>query len=304
MMCNYMINYSIMNNNYFQTPTPIYQNLIYNPYNNQYLINQRNNSCHIRQNKFLQNYQNSFFNQNKNCNSVNHNAKFNIQNRKTITKRNILLKKDIKKENIFEKKNTIKINHPRKSSVDTTISDNSFNSSIIDDEHDKNKEEISNNKNIINISKFLYINNLKRRLSNISEKNSELSNNSEDDSNSSFFSISDEEEEKKTNNNKIDCKNKQYNGNPEFENTEILRVNVKISKDKIAVFKLKRFDDIFLTIKLFCEIYSIDEQLIKPFIIKSLSTLNTIYQVMNSKLEKEQINLLNKIRSIKILDIY
>jgi hypothetical protein len=91
-----------------------------------------------------------------------------------------------------------------------------------------------------------------------------------------------------------------YQGNPDFENTVILNVNVKISKDKTAVFRLKRYDDLFLTIKLFCEINSIDEKLMKPLIIKSLTTLNTIYQVMNSKLDNEQINILKEIKEKNI----
>ena len=75
---------------------------------------------------------------------------------------------------------------------------------------------------------------------------------------------------------------------------------MKISKDKTAVFRLKRYDDLFLTIKLFCEINSIDEKLMKPLIIKSLTTLNTIYQVMNSKLDNEQINILKEIKEKNI----
>ena len=90
----------------------------------------------------------------------------------------------------------------------------------------------------------------------------------------------------------------EYEGNPLFENTEILRVYVKISKDKKAVFKLKRYDDIFETIKLFCEINLVDEKLIKPLIMKSLSTMNTIYRVMNSKLDEQQIKILQNAKNI------
>ena len=97
--------------------------------------------------------------------------------------------------------------------------------------------------------------------------------------------------------NKGEIGNVEYEGNPEFENTVILLVNVKISKDKTAIFKLKRYDDVFETIKLFCEIYSIDEYLIKPLIIKSLNTLNTIYQIMNCNLDNRQINVLKNIKS-------
>ena len=109
--------------------------------------------------------------------------------------------------------------------------------------------------------------------------------------------VSDINLEKKQNDNSFAYgKNKKYEGNPKFENIEILRVNVKVEKDKIAVFRLKRYDDIFETIKLFCEINLVDEKLIKPLIIKSLSTLNTIYQIMNSKLDDERINMLQKIK--------
>ena len=89
-----------------------------------------------------------------------------------------------------------------------------------------------------------------------------------------------------------------YEGNPIFENTEILKVNVKLSKDRTATFKLKRYDDLFLTIKLFCEINSVDEKFLKPLIIKSLSALNTIYQIMNSQIDTQQINVLKKLKNI------
>ena len=84
----------------------------------------------------------------------------------------------------------------------------------------------------------------------------------------------------------------QYWINPIVENTEILNVNVKISKDKSAVFKLRRFDDLFLTVKLFCEINSIDEKFMKPIIIKALSALNNIYQVINSQMDVQCLHIL------------
>ena len=103
--------------------------------------------------------------------------------------------------------------------------------------------------------------------------------------------------EKNVNENNISLdKKKEYSGNPAFENIEVLRVNVKLEGGKNAVFRLKRYDDVFETIKLFCEINSVDEKLIKPLIIKSLSTLNTIYQIMNSKVNEEQIEIMKKIQ--------
>ena len=106
------------------------------------------------------------------------------------------------------------------------------------------KNNINQKVILINYSKDSKIINLKRQISNISEANSEISKNNEDESNCSFFSTSDEEKEKKEYNNKIFHKKEKYEGNPALENTEILSVNVKISKDKKAVFKLKRFDDV------------------------------------------------------------
>ena len=67
--------------------------------------------------------------------------------------------------------------------------------------------------------------------------------------------------------------------NPHLVNTVILQVSVKLPNNQTVMFKLKRFDDLFLTIKLFCEINSIEEKLIKPIIIKSLCAINTIYQI-------------------------
>ena len=85
---------------------------------------------------------------------------------------------------------------------------------------------------------------------------------------------------------------------PMVENTEILKVNVKISKDKYVVFKLRRFDDLFLTVKLFCEINSIEEKLIRPIITKALCTLNSIYQIYNTKLDSRNIKVLQMLKTI------
>ena len=86
--------------------------------------------------------------------------------------------------------------------------------------------------------------------------------------------------------------------NPIAENTEILNVNVKISKNKNVVFKLRRFDDLFLTVKLFCEINSIDEKFMKPIIIKALCALNNIYQIINTQLDEKNI------KKLKLLNTF
>ena len=186
-------------------------------------------------------------------------------------------------ENIYLRINKIKMAYHKKNSVNA-ICDCSFNSSTSDEEHEDSFEE----KDLI---EFKTEKSKKRRLSNTSGVSTCPSNSSNQSFKTKF-------EAKKLNKNLVKNDNDDYKGNPQYENTEILKVNVKISKDKYATFKLKRYDDVFETIKLFCEINSVDEKLIKPLIIKSLSTLNTIYQIVNCKLEKEQINLLKQIKNI------
>ena len=107
--------------------------------------------------------------------------------------------------------------------------------------------------------------------------------------------------EKKILINKFDEKNteiKHYETNPIFENTPILQVNVKLPDNRTVIFQLRRYDDLFFTIKLFCEINSIEEKFIKPIIIKSLCTINTIYQIYNSPLISEDITILKKVKKI------
>ena len=84
--------------------------------------------------------------------------------------------------------------------------------------------------------------------------------------------------------------------NPHLVNTVILQVSVKLPNNQTVMFKLKRFDDLFLTIKLFCEINSIEEKLIKPIIIKSLCAINTIYQIYNCEISSENIEVLKNVK--------
>ena len=253
-----------------------------------YYINQFNRPYYISQNYNLNNYQKKNF-------LIKKNNKRNVINRNKFKedKENIPLNKA---NNIFEKINNIKMSYRKKNSVNTIICDSSFSSFSPSESDEEIIEEI--NENIISKKPKK---DKRKRLSFISEG---ISDTSECTSNTSFYSKEKEKIEKenknenKSNNTRQNIISKEYKVNCKFENTEILRVNVKISKDKIAVFKLKRFDDIFETIKLFCEINSVDEKLIKPLITKSLSALNTIYQVVNCKLNTQQINLLKKIKDI------
>ena len=106
--------------------------------------------------------------------------------------------------------------------------------------------------------------------------------------------------------NKFNSVNQELNISPMInsiiENTEILNVNVKIAKDKNAIFKLRRFDDLFLTVKLFCEINSIDEKMMKPIISIALCTLNSIYQIYNTKLDMKNIRVLQMLNTFDNID--
>ena len=244
----------------------------YSLMNNMYFMNQMNNGI------LYKTYNKQFCYNSKTKNIYNFR-----QNNNMMNFRNFQKKRDLYSNHSNTNKKKIKMTFQKKNSVNA-ICDSSFNSSTSDEEHEDSFEE----KDLI---EFRTEKSKKRRLSNTSGVSTCPSNSS----NQSFMT---KFEDKNSNENLVKNDNNDYKGNPQYENTEILKVNVKISKDKFATFKLKRYDDVFETIKLFCEINSVDEKLIKPLIIKSLSTLNTIYQIVNCKLEKEQINLLKEIKNI------
>ena len=282
MMCNNMANYSLMNNMHFMNQ--MNNGIFYKTYNNQFYNNSKtNNIYNFRQNNNMMNFRNFKKKRDLFLNQSNANNKTQYIRKEIIndeSKENNINDND---ENIYLRINKIKMAYHKKNSVNA-ICDCSFNSSTSDEEHEDSFEE----KDLI---EFKTEKSKKRRLSNTSGVSTCPSNSSNQSFKTKF-------EEKKLNKNLVKNDNDDYKGNPQYENTEILKVNVKISKDKFATFKLKRYDDVFETIKLFCEINSVDEKLIKPLIIKSLSTLNTIYQIVNCKLEKEQINLLKQIKHI------
>ena len=330
MIGNSMEYNQLMNNLYYRNSmNQNYANPIYyqsgNGMVNMNQMNMQFNPYQFCQNNYINNYQNSFYHINKNNLFYYNLNKFNsfypknyfqkpiFSKNKTFTETNneadkINLKN---KETSFEE-NSIKKEKTKKYSINTTACSNSFNESSSDEENDEKeemkeetKQEVLENEEMNDIPNFSNTKKGKRRLSNTS-KTSNYSKVSKSTLDTSIYSIKEKDvseilEEKndnlKENDNKT-CFNEKYQINPAFENTEILNVNVKLSKDRTAIFKLKRFDDLFLTIKLFCEINSVDEKLIKPLIIKSLTTLNTIYQVMNSKLDGNQIGVLKNIKNL------
>ena len=73
------------------------------------------------------------------------------------------------------------------------------------------------------------------------------------------------------------------------ENTCILEINVKISKDKTYNFILKRFDDLFETVQIFCQINELDTNLYIPIIVNIIKALNSIYGIYNLELNEKEI---------------
>ena len=83
-----------------------------------------------------------------------------------------------------------------------------------------------------------------------------------------------------------------------IENTIILSVKFKISSNKVICFYLRRFDNLFNSMKSFCEYNHINKQLYKFLIIKVLEALNNIYRINNYLLSAREIKYLLNITNL------
>lgn len=81
------------------------------------------------------------------------------------------------------------------------------------------------------------------------------------------------------------------------ENTCILEINLKFDKDKNYSFKLKRFDDLFETVQIFCQINELNSKLYLPIVINIIKALNSIYGIYNVKLTQKEINELHHLKN-------
>ena len=92
----------------------------------------------------------------------------------------------------------------------------------------------------------------------------------------------------------------QINNNNLFEkdkeNTDILEINVKVSPNKTLTFKIRRYDAMFKTVKIVCEINNLDIKLIRPLIIYIIKALNSIYGIYNLKLKRDEIEFLKELK--------
>ena len=157
---------------------------------------------------------------------------------------------------------------------------NSFCESCESNEINKNDEINNNNNNITNQQN----NNIIQKL-----------NLSKNVLNSAFFVPKSYKEKKNIiKKQDIECNNDNKNNKKE-ENTVILAINIKLSKEKIF-FELRKYDDMFSLIQKVCQENEIEEK-IREFLPKIImKALNAIYGVMNLKLKKEEIELLNVLK--------
>ena len=92
----------------------------------------------------------------------------------------------------------------------------------------------------------------------------------------------------------------QINNNNLFEkdkeNTDILDIKVKVAPNKTLNFKIRRYDDMFKTVKIFCEINKLDIKLIRPLIIYIIKALNSIYGIYNLRLRRDEIEFLKELK--------
>ena len=92
----------------------------------------------------------------------------------------------------------------------------------------------------------------------------------------------------------------QINNNNLFEkdkeNTDILDIKVKVAPNKTLTFKIRRYDDMFRTVKIFCEINKLDIKLIRPLIIYIIKALNSIYGIYNLRLRRDEIEFLKELK--------
>ena len=299
----------------------------------QVLINQISQQCllypmNLIANSCYKNMQNNYFQNNiRNNHIISYGKKrnkftqpysYNIQNKEFLSKLNLCLQEETLRNNyIFNQyktqalKNQFQGNNPENlfSYNNANIIGNSNTEKNISSNEFQKETKIIKNENIINKEDddFDEMNHYKipnnRRFSQYSKRsdksdNSNFSKSTHDTSNEiqtyeSKKDVSSNDDKNLIKNEEIENKHKT---NPAFENTVILCVKVKISENNTAIFKLKRFDDIFLTIQYFIEINNLDEKYIKPLIIKSLCAINTIYKVMNCEIDKKNLEVLKQVK--------
>ena len=82
------------------------------------------------------------------------------------------------------------------------------------------------------------------------------------------------------------------------ENTVILTLKIKVAKNDIRYFHLKKYDDLFVSLEKFFDLNKISQSLIKPTVNKIFTALNKIFWLVNNKVgiyDLKYLRSLNKI---------
>lgn len=227
------------------------------------------------------NFHYSLYKRKKNISYINYNNFYKEEQEKSF-------EKETKESN---KAPSTKDNSEDKS-LETNSRKQSFNNSNIDNNIEKSSSLIFLENNNVNC-------NGNKNNNNDSNANNELNVQKKDDvikinlSNneieSAFFRPKNYKEKKENNYENYYKKNN-------FENTVILEINVKIHKNKILYFKLRRFDDMFLVIKDICVKNQLNEYFTNFLVYTIIKALNSIYGIYNIKLKEDEIKFLKDLK--------
>ena len=81
-------------------------------------------------------------------------------------------------------------------------------------------------------------------------------------------------------------------------NTEIFKVQLKLSQYEYLTFTIGRFDNIYLKFSEFCITHKIPFYLYKPLLRHIIIAMNQVFELYNLQLNDENQTLINKIRDI------
>ena len=97
-------------------------------------------------------------------------------------------------------------------------------------------------------------------------------------------------------NNKFNTKFKDYFA--KFENTEVLRVKIKVRKNEYKIFSVRKYDNIFITLETFFKINHISIFLLRPIAISIFNAMSRISAIFNYTLSQKDITYINQLNNI------
>ena len=154
-------------------------------------------------------------------------------------------------------------------------------------------------------------NNMRYKLNNKDNITNYNSNNSSNSNSSNSCKKSSSNNSNKSNNKtkkgKLNNQKKKYfnkfNSSKENitnENTVILTLKIKVGKNDIRYFHLKKYDDLFISLEKFFDLNKISQSLIKPFVNQIFDALNKIFWIINNKIGIYDIKYLRSLYKVWI----